>query len=184
MNYDPIHPWLFPLRPNTMMMMAPRFLFRYSYRYMRYGRLTFRKVVSVALLALLCCCRDDSSTWFAHGLQFGQLQSSSPPAQQRRIGRVAAGDRGLTISELGVGTWQWGNKLLWSYETSQDDEIYEAYKVVRDAGVTVFDTADSYGTLALNGTYVPRMARSLRVLYFMHASSSERISQLVCCFGR
>jgi Aldo/keto reductase family len=153
MNYDPTRPWISSSRPDTTMIMAPRFLFRYSYRYLRYGRLTFSKVVSVALLALICCCRHDSSTsWFAHGLQFGALRQQSPPAAQRRIGRVAAGDRGLTISELGVGTWQWGNKLLWSYETSQDDEIYEAYKVVRDAGVTVFDTADSYGTLALNGS--------------------------------
>ena len=40
---------------------------------------------------------------------------------------------------------------MWGYETSQDDSIYEAYRAVRDAGVTVFDTADSYGTLKLNG---------------------------------
>lgn len=68
----------------------------------------------------------------------------------RRIGRVSAGND-LTISALGVGTWQWGNKVLWSYDTDQDEELFEAYKIVRDAGVTVFDTADSYGTLALNG---------------------------------
>jgi len=41
--------------------------------------------------------------------------------------------------------------LLWNYDPSQDDEIYEAYKAVRLAGVSIFDTADSYGTLDLNG---------------------------------
>ena len=69
----------------------------------------------------------------------------------KKLGRVSAGPTDLTISEMGCGTWSWGNRLLWDYDPSQDDEIYEAYKVTRDAGVTVFDTADSYGTLDLNG---------------------------------
>lgn len=40
---------------------------------------------------------------------------------------------------------------MWGYDTSQDEDIYEAYKAVRNAGVSLFDTADSYGTLKLNG---------------------------------
>lgn len=72
-----------------------------------------------------------------------------PSTSNRKIGRVQAGP--ITISELGFGTWSWGNRLLWNYDPSQDEEIYDAYKLVRDAGVTVFDTADSYGTLDLNG---------------------------------
>ena len=40
---------------------------------------------------------------------------------------------------------------MWGYDTSQDEDIYEAYKEVRNAGVSVFDTADSYGTFKLNG---------------------------------
>lgn len=65
------------------------------------------------------------------------------------MGRVSAGP--IDISALGCGTWSWGNRLLWDYDPSQDDEIYDAYRAVRDAGVSVFDTADSYGTLDLNG---------------------------------
>ncbi len=65
------------------------------------------------------------------------------------MGRVSAGP--IDISTLGCGTWSWGNKLLWDYDPSQDEEIYRAYRAVRDAGVTMFDTADSYGTLELNG---------------------------------
>jgi pyridoxine 4-dehydrogenase len=67
----------------------------------------------------------------------------------QRVGRVTAGP--ITISEIGCGTWSWGNRLLFNYDPSQDEEIYEAYRLVREAGVTVFDTADSYGTLDLNG---------------------------------
>ena len=66
-----------------------------------------------------------------------------------KVGRVSAGP--IEISSLGCGTWSWGNKLLWDYDPSQDEEIYRAYRAVRDAGVTIFDTADSYGTLELNG---------------------------------
>jgi pyridoxine 4-dehydrogenase len=65
------------------------------------------------------------------------------------VGRVQAGP--IQISALGCGTWSWGNRLLFDYNPSQDEEIYEAYRIVRDTGVTVFDTADSYGTLDLNG---------------------------------
>jgi len=52
---------------------------------------------------------------------------------------------------MGCGTWSWGNRILWDYDPSQDEEIYQAYKLVRKAGITVFDTADSYGTGNLNG---------------------------------
>lgn len=65
------------------------------------------------------------------------------------IPKVPAGP--LEISALGCGTWSWGNRLLFEYDVSQDEAIYEAYKEIRSAGVTIFDTADSYGTFDLNG---------------------------------
>ena len=70
-------------------------------------------------------------------------------AKGAKAGRVDAGP--ITLSEIGFGTWSWGNKLLWDYDPSQDEEIYQSYKCLRDRGVSVFDTADSYGTLQLNG---------------------------------
>ena len=66
-----------------------------------------------------------------------------------KVGRVDAGP--MNLSEIGFGTWSWGNRLLWNYSPSQDEEIYQSYKCLRDRGVSVFDTADSYGTLQLNG---------------------------------
>lgn len=70
-------------------------------------------------------------------------------ALSKQIGQVSAGP--IKISELGIGTWSWGNRLLFDYDPSQDEEIYKAYHAVRSAGVSIFDTADSYGTLDLNG---------------------------------
>ncbi|KAG7339659.1 aldo/keto reductase [Nitzschia inconspicua] len=75
--------------------------------------------------------------------------SSSSSNQQPNVGRVSAGP--LQISSLGIGTWSWGNRFLFDYDTSQDDDLYSAYRELRQAGVTLFDTADSYGTLDLNG---------------------------------
>jgi pyridoxine 4-dehydrogenase len=78
-------------------------------------------------------------------LQLGGIGST----KAKLLKRVTAGP--LTVSEMGCGTWSWGNRFLWDYDPSQDDEIYQAYRTVRQAGITVFDTADSYGTLDLNG---------------------------------
>ena len=66
-----------------------------------------------------------------------------------KVGRVDAGP--IEISEIGFGTWAWGNKLLWDYDPSQDEEIYQSYQCLRNRGVSLFDSADSYGTLQLNG---------------------------------
>lgn len=88
------------------------------------------------ILAALCC---------NHGLALNFGVSISKP----NVGRVSAGP--IEISRLGCGTWSWGNRLLFDYDPSQDEGIYEAYVEIRDAGVTIFDTADSYGTFDLNG---------------------------------
>jgi hypothetical protein len=44
------------------------------------------------------------------------------------VGRVPAGPTGLQISEMGCGTWSWGNRLLFDYNPNQDEEIYQAYQ--------------------------------------------------------
>jgi len=85
----------------------------------------------------------------ASALNINAIGSNAGASKSKLVGRVSAGP--IDISALGCGTWSWGNRLLWDYDPSQDEEIYESYRAIRDAGVTVFDTADSYGTLDLNG---------------------------------
>jgi hypothetical protein len=63
----------------------------------------------------------------------------APAATKPKVGKVSAGP--LQISSLGCGTWSWGNRLLFDYDPSQDEGIYEAYREIRNAGVTIFDTA-------------------------------------------
>lgn len=104
---------------------------------------------SARIFLLLLCCRRLVALTSALLQLGGGVGSKS--SNKVKIGRVTAGDTGFTISQIGCGTWSWGNRLLWDYDPSQDEEIFQAYKVVRDAGTTIFDTADSYGTFDLNG---------------------------------
>ena len=92
------------------------------------------------LLAVLCIC-------LFLEVASGLVTNLNP--NKVKVGRVKAGP--IETSSIGCGTWSWGNRLLWDYDPSQDEEIYRAYKAQRDAGVTLFGTGDSYGTLDLNG---------------------------------
>lgn len=52
---------------------------------------------------------------------------------------------------MGCGTWAWGNRLLWGYDSSMDAELKQVFDHCVRHGVTVFDTGDSYGTGRLSG---------------------------------
>jgi len=52
---------------------------------------------------------------------------------------------------IGVGTWAWGNQLLWGYDPSQDPVLEATFQRAVACGLQVFDTADSYGTGRFNG---------------------------------
>jgi pyridoxine 4-dehydrogenase len=56
-----------------------------------------------------------------------------------------------TVPGIGVGTWAWGNQLLWGYDPSQDAELEATFLAAVRLGLRFFDTADSYGTGRFNG---------------------------------
>lgn len=78
---------------------------------------------------------------------------------------------------LGLGTWSWGNRFLYNYDTSQDESIAEAFKEAASAGVTLFDSADSYGTGALSGRAESLLGRFLNDRSL--CSSSYRESKVI-----
>ena len=48
--------------------------------------------------------------------------------------------------ELGTGTWQWGDRLVWGFGSGySDDDVRQAFKASLDAGISFFDTAELYG---------------------------------------
>lgn len=73
------------------------------------------------------------------------------------------------ISQVAVGTWSWGNRLLFGYDPSIDAELESAFVEAVLNGVNFFDTADSYGTGSLNGRAETLLGRFLR----QHSSISS-----------
>ena len=55
------------------------------------------------------------------------------------------------MKRIGLGTWSWGNKLFWNYQSSNDEDLRETYTEAVKRGFNLIDTADSYGTGTLNG---------------------------------
>jgi aryl-alcohol dehydrogenase-like predicted oxidoreductase len=48
--------------------------------------------------------------------------------------------------ELGIGTWAWGDRLFWGFGRGyQEVDILAAFRASLSAGITFFDTAETYG---------------------------------------
>jgi aryl-alcohol dehydrogenase-like predicted oxidoreductase len=57
------------------------------------------------------------------------------------------GPGGPAISPLGIGTWAWGDRMVWGYGSGDysDSDLREAFRISIEAGITFFDTAEVYG---------------------------------------
>ncbi len=48
--------------------------------------------------------------------------------------------------EIGTGTWQWGDTMMWGFGRSYgDDDVRQAFTASLDAGILFYDTAEMYG---------------------------------------
>jgi aryl-alcohol dehydrogenase-like predicted oxidoreductase len=55
--------------------------------------------------------------------------------------------RFLHAIEMGLGAWQWGDRVVWGYgQTHTDKEIRESFDVSLNLGVRFVDTAEIYGS--------------------------------------
>ena len=58
-------------------------------------------------------------------------------------GTLSLGPNGPRLRPLGVGTWQWGDRLLWGYGRGYGDaELRAAFEAAVEAGIGLFDTAE------------------------------------------
>jgi aryl-alcohol dehydrogenase-like predicted oxidoreductase len=57
------------------------------------------------------------------------------------------GKENIKISQICIGTWAWGSKLVWGYGKGgySDEDLNEAFKTSVSLGVNFFDTAEVYG---------------------------------------
>jgi aryl-alcohol dehydrogenase-like predicted oxidoreductase len=52
----------------------------------------------------------------------------------------------ITISPMGLGAWQWGDRAFWEYgRTHQAQDLFGALDASLEAGVNFIDTAEVYG---------------------------------------
>jgi hypothetical protein len=96
------------------------------------------------------------------------VTTTTTTTKKPKIGKVTAGP--LEISSLGCGTWSWGNRLLFDYDPSQDEGIYEAYREIRNAGVTIFDTAGK-NTRSSSFVVTPRQILYVELVVIPNTSS-------------
>jgi aryl-alcohol dehydrogenase-like predicted oxidoreductase len=60
---------------------------------------------------------------------------------------ISTETRFLHATEMGLGAWQWGDKLFWQYgQTHSDQDCREAFQASMDAGIRFVDTAEAYGS--------------------------------------
>src|SRR5688500_2292405 len=73
--------------------------------------------------------------------------SEAQLAEQQIIERVRLDATDLQVSPVGIGTWAWGDRLVWGYGGGgyTDDDLKAAFQVTLDAGINFFDTAELYG---------------------------------------
>ncbi len=94
--------------------------------------------------------------------------SSSTAAHQISL----PNSQGLTLPPMGCGTWAWGNRLLWGYDTGMDKELQKVFDFCVSKGIPLFDTGDSYGTGRLNGQSEKLLGR------FSSAYAGENAKQI------
>jgi aryl-alcohol dehydrogenase-like predicted oxidoreductase len=59
---------------------------------------------------------------------------------------ITLGQTDVNIPPLGIGTWQWGDRMMWGFSGDYDDaEVRDAFDTAMSAGLPFFDTAEVYG---------------------------------------
>lgn len=52
----------------------------------------------------------------------------------------------IQISPMGVGAWAWGDRFMWSFGNTHDEnDVQAAFNTTLDAGINFIDTAEVYG---------------------------------------
>jgi pyridoxine 4-dehydrogenase len=91
--------------------------------------------------------------------------------------RIKVADN-LYLSPMGCGTWAWGNRFLWGYEPSMDEQLQEVFNLHVSQGVTWFDTGDSYGTGKWNGRSETLLGQFCRQYQGDHQAEIEIATKL------
>ncbi len=62
------------------------------------------------------------------------------------MAELSSETRFLHAIEMGLGAWQWGDRLVWQFGQGYSErEVHDAFKLSVDEGVLLIDTAEAYG---------------------------------------
>jgi aryl-alcohol dehydrogenase-like predicted oxidoreductase len=72
---------------------------------------------------------------------------NSPQSIQNaaNVASVPLGNSDVRVSPLGIGTWAWGDRLVWGYSRSSDPDLQAAFQATLAAGINFLDSAEMYG---------------------------------------
>jgi aryl-alcohol dehydrogenase-like predicted oxidoreductase len=63
------------------------------------------------------------------------------------MAEISSETRFLHAIEMGLGAWQWGDRVIWQYGHGySDEEIHQAFQASLEEGVRFVDTAEVYGS--------------------------------------
>jgi len=63
------------------------------------------------------------------------------------MSEVSTETRFLHALRMGLGTWQWGDRIVWGYgQTHTDEDIRKAFDISLQLGIRFIDTAEVYGS--------------------------------------
>lgn len=78
-----------------------------------------------------------------------QIHTNNPKREYKtpksELSYTNLGNNLPNISRIALGTWSWGNKLLYSYDTANDSQLEQTFTEALTQGISLIDTADSYG---------------------------------------
>jgi aryl-alcohol dehydrogenase-like predicted oxidoreductase len=74
------------------------------------------------------------------------LSYNQPNLNGGSMAEVSSETRFLHAIEMGLGAWQWGDRLVWQYgQGYSGKEVHDAFKLSVEEGIRFIDTAESYG---------------------------------------
>jgi aryl-alcohol dehydrogenase-like predicted oxidoreductase len=63
------------------------------------------------------------------------------------VSEISSETRFLHAVEMGLGAWQWGDRMVWQYGLGYGDEdVHKAFLVSLNEGIRFIDTAEVYGS--------------------------------------
>ncbi len=76
----------------------------------------------------------------------GGSAAYSPPFLETYMSEFTAAQSILDDIQIGIGTWAWGDRLVWGYGRGYEKkDVHDAFFSALTAGITLFDTAEVYG---------------------------------------